>query len=111
MNGCCKTCKIRSVCEVQSEQKVIEVNNCKSAQPVTMNFCAGHCGSSSMYSAASNSMVYNCECCREESSVMRQVELICADGSKVQHYYSKVRSCSCKKSECTTGSSEDRRRR
>nr|XP_020479275.1 intestinal mucin-like protein [Monopterus albus] len=100
-NGCCKTCKIQSVCELQSEQSVIEVNGCKSAQPVKLTSCAGHCGSSSMYSAATNKMMPQCECCKEATTSDRQVELICADGSKLMHSIIVVETCSCNKVECT----------
>eukprot|EP00064_Thunnus_orientalis_P016582 superscaffoldBa00003318_g16648 len=113
-NGCCKTCKLRSVCEVQSKQTVIEVNGCKSMQPVNMTSCAGHCGSSSMYSAAANMMMHLCECCQEATTSQRQVELTCADSSKVQHIYTIVEMCSCSKTECvqrTTPKSQRRRRR
>nr|XP_029136781.1 mucin-5B-like [Labrus bergylta] len=49
MNSCCvRTGKLRSICEVHSKQEVIDVNNCKSLQPVDMTHCSGHCGSTSM---------------------------------------------------------------
>ncbi|XP_032365765.1 intestinal mucin-like protein [Etheostoma spectabile] len=38
-NGCCKRCKLRSICEVQSKQTVITVNDCKSTQLVNMSSC------------------------------------------------------------------------
>ncbi|XP_008304793.1 intestinal mucin-like protein [Stegastes partitus] len=113
-NGCCKTCKLQSVCEVQSEQTVIEVNSCKSLQPVNITFCAGHCGSSSKYSAAANTMIRQCECCQEASTSLKQVELSCSDGSKVQHSYTQVQTCRCSKTECATGTTskpQQRRRR
>ncbi|XP_071345430.1 mucin-5AC-like [Trachinotus anak] len=110
-NGCCKTCKIRSVCEVQSKPTVIEVNGCKSAQPVNMTSCYGHCGSSSIYSAATNTMLHQCECCQEASTSQKQVELTCSNGSKVQHSYMEVQTCSCSKTECVTGTPKPQRRR
>uniref|UniRef100_A0A3B4UC19 Uncharacterized protein n=2 Tax=Seriola dumerili TaxID=41447 RepID=A0A3B4UC19_SERDU len=110
-NGCCKSCKIRSVCEVQNEPTVIEVNGCKSAQPVNMTSCSGHCGSSSIYSAAANKFMHQCECCQETSTSQKQVELVCADGSKEQHSYMVVNACSCSKSECVTSKPQRRRRR
>ncbi|GAA6233826.1 intestinal mucin-like protein [Lates japonicus] len=110
-NGCCKTCEIRSVCEVQSKESVIKVNDCKSAQPVNMTSCAGHCGSSSMYSAAANTMMHQCECCREATTSQKQVELICANGSRVQHSYTVVDTCSCSKAECVPGTTSKPQRR
>ncbi|KAM7406669.1 hypothetical protein PAMP_001034 [Pampus punctatissimus] len=113
-SGCCKTCKVRSICEVQAEETVIEVNGCKSTQPVNMTSCAGHCGSSSMYSAAANTMMHQCECCREATTSQKQVELTCADNSKIQHTYTVAETCSCTKTECvqeTTSKPQRRRRR
>ncbi|XP_053177615.1 mucin-2-like [Scomber japonicus] len=110
-NGCCKTCKQRSVCEVQSNETVIEVNGCKSVQPVNMTSCAGHCGSSSIYSAAANKMMHQCECCQEATTSQKQVELTCADNSKVQHTYTVVETCSCRKTECVEGTTAKLQRR
>ncbi|XP_051800840.1 intestinal mucin-like protein, partial [Acanthochromis polyacanthus] len=113
-NGCCQTCKVQSVCEVQSKQTVIEVNGCKSTQAVNITSCAGHCGSSSVYSAAANTMIHQCECCQEASTRQMQVELTCSNGSKLQHTYTQVQTCSCSKAECgagTTSKPQHRRRR
>uniref|UniRef100_A0A8D3ASU7 Mucin-2-like n=1 Tax=Scophthalmus maximus TaxID=52904 RepID=A0A8D3ASU7_SCOMX len=114
-NGCCKSCKPRAACEVvQSNETVIEVGGCKSTQPVNMAYCAGHCGSMSMYSAAANMMMHKCECCQEARTSQIQVELTCADNSKVQHSYTLVEACRCTPAECvpgTTPRSQRRRRR
>ncbi|XP_059209679.1 intestinal mucin-like protein [Centropristis striata] len=111
-NGCCKSCKVRSVCEVQSKQTVIEVNNCKTTHPVNMTSCAGHCGSSSIYSAAANMMMHQCECCQEATTSKKDVKLTCADGSEIQHTYTVVETCRCNKAECVPGTtSVDKRRR
>ncbi|XP_035538241.1 intestinal mucin-like protein [Morone saxatilis] len=113
-NGCCKSCKIRNICEVKSKQTVIEVNGCTSVQSVNLTFCGGQCGSSSMYSAAANMMMHQCECCQEATTSQKQVQLSCADGSKVQHSYTMVETCSCNKAECvggTTSKPQRRRRR
>ncbi|KAI3376841.1 hypothetical protein L3Q82_000414 [Scortum barcoo] len=110
-NGCCKMCKLRSVCEVQSKQTVIEVSGCKSTQLVNMTSCSGHCGSSSVYSAAANTMMHQCECCQEATTSQRQVELICPDGSKVQHNYTTVQTCHCSKADCVAGTTPKPHRR
>ncbi|XP_032367719.1 intestinal mucin-like protein, partial [Etheostoma spectabile] len=112
-NGCCKRCKLRSICEVQSKQTVITVNDCKSTQLVNMSSCGGHCGSSSIYSAAANRMIHQCECCQEATTSQKQVELTCGDGSKVQHSYIVVETCRCIKAECVaeTTSKQQRSRR
>uniref|UniRef100_UPI0037E7E5E0 mucin-2-like n=1 Tax=Semicossyphus pulcher TaxID=241346 RepID=UPI0037E7E5E0 len=110
-SGCCRTCKLRSVCEVLGKQEVIKVNDCKSVQPVNMTYCAGHCGSLSMYSAVANTMMHQCECCQEDTTSERQVELQCADGSKVQHSYTVVETCHCNRAECVGGTTVPLKRR
>ncbi|KAL3066148.1 hypothetical protein OYC64_016154 [Pagothenia borchgrevinki] len=111
--GCCKTCKRKSVCEMKSKLTVMEVSGCKSAQPLNITSCAGHCGSSSIYSAAANKMMHQCECCQEASVSKKSVELTCADGSKVNHSYTAVDTCSCTKADCVPGTTAEplRRRR
>ncbi|KAL3993489.1 KRAB domain-containing zinc finger protein [Sarotherodon galilaeus] len=111
-NGCCKTCI--SLCKTQKEQRIIEVNNCKSAQPINITYCAGQCESLSMYSMEANKMVHKCGCCQEATTSLEQVELTCADKSKLQHSYTMVQSCHCIKTECvagTTSNPQHRRRR
>ncbi|XP_071400761.1 intestinal mucin-like protein [Centroberyx affinis] len=110
-SGCCKTCTVRSICEVQSKQTVIKVNDCTSLQPVNISSCAGHCGSSSMYSAAANMMMHQCECCQEKSTSQKEVELTCPDGSRVKHTYITVEACSCSVTKCAPGVTPSRRRR
>uniref|UniRef100_G3PM00 Intestinal mucin-like protein n=1 Tax=Gasterosteus aculeatus aculeatus TaxID=481459 RepID=G3PM00_GASAC len=109
--GCCTTCKLVSRCELQSKEAVIEVNDCRSTQPVNMTSCAGNCGSSSMYSAAANMMMHQCECCQEATKTQRQVELTCTNGSKVQHSYIVVETCHCNKAECVAGTTSKPQRR
>uniref|UniRef100_A0A3Q3WXU7 CTCK domain-containing protein n=1 Tax=Mola mola TaxID=94237 RepID=A0A3Q3WXU7_MOLML len=96
---------------VQREQSVITVSNCRSSQPVNITYCAGHCGSSSKYSAEANMMMHKCECCQEATTSQRQVELTCANGSKVQHNYSIVETCHCTRAQCETTPKPQRRRR
>ncbi|KAM7014942.1 intestinal mucin-like protein [Tautogolabrus adspersus] len=102
-SGCCRICTLRSICEVLSKQEVIKVNDCKSPGPVNMTYCAGHCGSMSMYSAAANTMMHQCECCQEAVTSEGQAELECADGTTIQHNYTKVESCLCNRAECVGG--------
>lgn len=108
-DGCCKSCTRRSICEVRSELKVIEVDGCKS-NPINTTYCAGHCGSTSVYSAAANSIVRNCECCQETNTTQEQVELSCTDGSSLQHAHSQVTACTCVPSNCAAQSRRRRRR-
>ncbi|XP_072321727.1 mucin-5B-like [Eucyclogobius newberryi] len=99
-DGCCKYCTLRSVCEILTKPKVIEVNECISNGTVKMPYCFGHCGSSSMYSMAANSMMHICECCRETSTAERKVKLDCKDGSSVTHVYKVPTACECTLTEC-----------
>ncbi|MEQ2305915.1 hypothetical protein AMECASPLE_002893 [Ameca splendens] len=110
-SGCCKICKPKSVCKVDSKQTIIKVNNCISAEPVNVTSCAGHCRSSSMYSAAANMMMHHCECCHEAKTSMKQVQLTCADGSKVQHSYTHVENCRCRQEGCAASTTTKPQRR
>uniref|UniRef100_A0A3Q3FUE6 CTCK domain-containing protein n=1 Tax=Labrus bergylta TaxID=56723 RepID=A0A3Q3FUE6_9LABR len=97
----CLTGTLRSICEVLSKQEVIKVKDCKSPGPVNMTYCAGHCGS--MYSAADNAMMRQCECCQEARTSEARAELECADGTTIQHRFTKVESCLCNRAECEGG--------
>ncbi|RVE74985.1 hypothetical protein OJAV_G00027440 [Oryzias javanicus] len=108
--GCCRSCRLRSDCRVSSQQSSVEVDGCASA-PLNLTSCEGGCRSSSRYSAAANAMTYQCECCREDATSRRQVELTCADGSKVQHTYIHVESCRCSRQDCAGGTTRAQRRR
>ncbi|KAM8890338.1 intestinal mucin-like protein isoform 1-T1 [Synchiropus picturatus] len=110
-DGCCKSCKQRSVCEVKTEEIILETDKCRTTVPVTVTSCAGHCGSTSIYSAAANSMMHQCECCQEDATSQRQVEMTCEDGTKIQHTYTVVESCRCTKAECVPGTTARPRRR
>uniref|UniRef100_A0A8C5NAB7 Intestinal mucin-like protein n=1 Tax=Gouania willdenowi TaxID=441366 RepID=A0A8C5NAB7_GOUWI len=111
--GCCKTCTVRSVCEVQSALTDIVVGNCKSRKKVNLTSCAGHCGSLSIYSATANAILHQCDCCQEDTTTQKKVELLCSDGSTMQHSYIAVQTCRCIKSKCESGttSKPSRRRR
>ncbi|XP_024911220.1 intestinal mucin-like protein isoform X2 [Cynoglossus semilaevis] len=109
-NACCQTCQPKKRCKLGSNVTSLEVNGCISAQTVNLTYCAGHCGSSSMYSASANAMVHQCECCREDATSQLQVSLMCENGDVVQHTYIKVESCICRAAECVPTSKRRRRR-
>lgn len=52
------------------------------------------------YSAQANMMNHKCECCREKRVSEKQVELTCADGTKIQHSYKVIDECQCVPTEC-----------
>ncbi|KAM6980471.1 intestinal mucin-like protein [Aplochiton taeniatus] len=101
--GCCRSCTVRSSCQLQSKLTILEVNGCKSLQPLKVSYCEGQCGSSSMYSATANKMMHQCQCCQEMTTSQRETELSCLDGSKVKHIYITVETCSCRVTECASG--------
>nr|XP_043874515.1 intestinal mucin-like protein [Solea senegalensis] len=103
-NGCCRSCKIRTICELKTTETYIKVNDCTSDQMVSLSHCAGLCGSTSKYSAAANKMMHKCECCREDETEQKEVNMNCNDGSKRKHTYTKVKSCKCTVAECVPGS-------
>lgn len=66
------------------------------------------------YSARANMMNHKCECCREKRVSEKQVELTCADGTRIQHKYKVIDECQCLPTECEvppTPTAARRRRR
>nr|XP_029134639.1 LOW QUALITY PROTEIN: mucin-5AC-like [Labrus bergylta] len=55
------------------------------------------------YSAADNAMMRQCECCQEARTSEARAELECADGTTIQHRFTKVESCLCNRAECEGG--------
>uniref|UniRef100_A0A3P9DUG0 CTCK domain-containing protein n=1 Tax=Maylandia zebra TaxID=106582 RepID=A0A3P9DUG0_9CICH len=108
-SGCCPTCKtkFKNVPHVstQKEQRILELNNCKNFINWSFSVCVFR------YSMEANTMVHNCECCQEATTSVEQVELTCADGSKLQHSYTMVQSCQCSKTECVEGTTPKPQRR
>uniref|UniRef100_A0A8C7DMB7 Mucin-5AC n=1 Tax=Oncorhynchus kisutch TaxID=8019 RepID=A0A8C7DMB7_ONCKI len=54
------------------------------------------------YSLEANMMERSCTCCREESTIKKEVEMICPDGSKFNHPYIHINKCGCQRTECVT---------
>ncbi|TSM20287.1 Mucin-5B [Bagarius yarrelli] len=100
-DGCCMSCTPKDTCDLHSNTTVLVHGECKSTTPVEITSCSGSCGTSSMYSAESNTLIHKCTCCYEMQTSMKQVEMICADGSKSTFTYIYIESCGCKVSECT----------
>lgn len=63
------------------------------------------------YSVEANMMMHQCECCQEATTSQKQVELTCADGSKVKQSYMVVETCRCNKAECVDGTTPKPQRR
>ncbi|XP_035317018.1 mucin-2 isoform X1 [Cricetulus griseus] len=102
-NGCCKTCipnnnQTRIPCSAIPVMKEISYNGC--TKNVSMNFCAGSCGTFAMYSVQVQDLDHKCSCCKEERTSVRQVTLECPDGSELSHTYTHIESCLCQDSVC-----------
>lgn len=52
-----------------------------------------------------------CECCQETKTGQKEVELTCADGSKVKHVYTVVEACQCTPAQCVEPTPKAQRRR
>ncbi|XP_062418976.1 mucin-5AC-like [Pungitius pungitius] len=101
INGCCKTCTPKSICQLTTNTTYLHTNTCTSVVPVEITACAGPCGdSSSKYSADKERVMHSCTCCREIATSKKEVEMICTDGQKMQHSYILIKSCGCQAADC-----------
>ncbi|XP_031686923.1 mucin-5AC [Oncorhynchus kisutch] len=102
-DGCCHVCiPITKPCNVTKSKVYLDSNGCKSANKVEVTTCSGSCVTYAMYSLEANMMERSCTCCREESTIKKEVEMICPDGSKFNHPYIHINKCGCQRTECVT---------
>uniref|UniRef100_H0W2E9 MUC5B protein n=2 Tax=Cavia porcellus TaxID=10141 RepID=H0W2E9_CAVPO len=101
-NGCCRTCislnETRVPCSTIPIVKEISYAGC--AKNVTTNYCSGSCETFAMYSAKAQSLDHRCSCCKEESTVERQVVLDCPNGGSLPYTYTHIQGCLCQESVC-----------
>uniref|UniRef100_A0A8B9HTF2 Mucin 5.1, oligomeric mucus/gel-forming n=1 Tax=Astyanax mexicanus TaxID=7994 RepID=A0A8B9HTF2_ASTMX len=109
-DNCVPVSTLKSNCNVQKNISVLVNKGCTSITEVELTSCEGSCGTSSMYSSESNTMMHSCSCCLEQDTSKRQVELLCPDGSKVSFSYVYIESCGCQKTECQSAQRRRRRR-
>ncbi|KAI5278522.1 Mucin-5Ac [Manis pentadactyla] len=104
-DGCCPLCS-RPTCESCArsyQHQVIRKWGCSSPGPVRLTYCKGHCGAtSSMYSWEANRVDRKCTCCQELRSSLRNVTLLCADGSSRVFSYPEVEECGCVGLRCSS---------
>ncbi|XP_071974252.1 mucin-5B-like [Engystomops pustulosus] len=82
-------------CLLMSQLMNITKGDCRTLDPVSMNYCSGRCATSSLYSLVSERMTRKCSCCMDTERSSRSVELTCLDGSTKPYTYDHVDKCSC----------------
>lgn len=101
-DGCCPTCLPKNnTCDVTSTPVYVESQGCKSGQLVNITSCNGACGTSTFYSAESNSLQHTCACCQELATSERQIQLSCPDNTEIIYTYTHIDACGCLKTECS----------
>ncbi|XP_043826511.1 mucin-5B [Dromiciops gliroides] len=94
--GCCYQCEeVEEDCRVQYNETLLQYEGCVSETAVNLTFCAGSCGSVSMYSLEANEMQRKCACCQETQVHQKEVKMKCPDGTEIQRSYMNVVACSC----------------
>eukprot|EP00079_Xenopus_tropicalis_P024590 XP_012817352.1 PREDICTED: mucin-5B-like [Xenopus tropicalis] len=102
-DGCCMTCEMEAVqknCSLYSMSTEIQSGGCISAVPVDLTYCAGTCSSSFMYSLVTNMMETTCTCCIALRSAIKEINLMCPDGSSISSSYTYVEECGCSVPSC-----------
>ncbi|XP_078538909.1 mucin-5B-like [Lissotriton helveticus] len=87
-------------CYIVNHQEIVEHNNCTSTYMISVPFCEGQCGTSSMYSHEAGAMRHKCFCCLETETRSAEVDLLCLDGSSLKYSYVYVEECSCTETQC-----------
>ncbi|RXM30044.1 Mucin-5B [Acipenser ruthenus] len=101
-DSCCLQCipKPNNKCNIEKQKTKIVSNGCHSNSPVELTSCGGSCGTYSMYSSESNSMMHSCTCCRETKTSEKTITLSCPDSTTVDYSYIYVEECGCQNTEC-----------
>ncbi|XP_058858203.1 mucin-2 isoform X1 [Acipenser ruthenus] len=101
-DSCCLQCipKPNNKCNIEKQKTKIVSNGCHSNSAVELTSCGGSCGTYSMYSSESNSMMHSCTCCRETKTSEKTITLSCPDSTTVDYSYIYVEECGCQNTEC-----------
>ncbi|XP_041075179.1 mucin-2-like [Polyodon spathula] len=101
-DGCCLQCKPKPVnnCNIQKQTTKIVSKGCQSNAAVELTSCGGSCGTYSMYSSESHSMMHSCTCCRETKTSEKTITLSCPDSTTLDFAYIYVEECGCQDTEC-----------
>ncbi|KAF4079606.1 hypothetical protein AMELA_G00179920 [Ameiurus melas] len=88
---CCYSCN--TTCGVRLSKMTVE--NCTLA--VMLPTCEGNCASGSLWtrSGIDLQLKHNQVCCREKTSEMRSISLVCSGGTATQYTYKHITSCEC----------------
>ncbi|XP_056382864.1 mucin-5AC-like [Hyla sarda] len=104
-DGCCRTCTPKTVekpvlenCSSRKNMTVLKEGDCE--VEVELTHCGGPCMGTSIYSTESQGMDHKCSCCTELEVAERQVEMLCANGRRLTHYYKDVVKCGCSVATC-----------
>ncbi|XP_064194054.1 mucin-5AC-like [Anguilla rostrata] len=100
--GCCHVCVPKyKLCTVTKTSSYIQSDDCQSIKPVEMTTCGGSCATYSMYSSQAKGLQRQCSCCQETDTNMKEVEMICPNGTYFRHSYINIEKCGCLQTECT----------
>ncbi|KAG5848633.1 hypothetical protein ANANG_G00100690, partial [Anguilla anguilla] len=100
--GCCHVCVPKyKPCTVTKTSSYIQSDDCQSIKPVEMTTCGGSCATYSMYSSQAKGLQRQCSCCQETDTNMKEVEMICPNGTYFRHSYINIEKCGCLQTECT----------
>uniref|UniRef100_A0A3B3ZXT1 CTCK domain-containing protein n=2 Tax=Periophthalmus magnuspinnatus TaxID=409849 RepID=A0A3B3ZXT1_9GOBI len=85
---------------VSTSSMILEFKGCKSRTPINMTSCTGFCGTFTYYSLKTHSLQHSCSCCREVTTTIRKVALLCPDYSVIPYTYTHIEACACLKTFC-----------
>ncbi|KAJ8333867.1 hypothetical protein SKAU_G00411860 [Synaphobranchus kaupii] len=87
-------------CIVTKTSSYVLSDGCQSMKPVEMTSCGGSCETYSMYSSQAKNIQRQCSCCQEIDTNMKEVEMICPNGTNYRHSYINIEKCGCLQAEC-----------